>query len=719
MKSRLSLTLLGGFRAEVGRRPITLPKKARALLAYLALSPPGPQSRVRLAGLFWGARGDEQARNSLRQALFIIRRALGEHGLDVLTHDADTVTLDPRALDVDVVTFCRLAGQGSDDSLASAAALYQGPLLEGASVDEPPFETWLAAERSRLHEVALTVLRTILERRLASARPDDAIEIAARLLALDPLQEPAHRTLMRLYAGQGRRADALRQFRACADLLRRELGLEPEPETLALHREILAAAGPAPQAARGTSRGVARGTATVGGWPVIGRDAELSVLTNAFKRSRDTGAHVIALVGEAGIGKSRLLEETTTRAEQAGMAVIRGRAYETERILPFGVWVGALRGAGIEAGHAAVQALSPAWRAELARLMPEVASHGRASAVGSANYLRLFEAVAQLLLALASARPALVALEDLHWADDTTVRLLAFLGRRLGSAPVCLVVSARVEELAPGSALRGALDELRRDGRLTELALTPLSEAATADLVRAVVAGNRHAVPAHLAREVWRLSTGHPLTVVEAVKTMSGGTAPRRPGLIQIPERVRQLVLEQLDRLDERSRALASVAAVIGRRFDFEVLRQAAGLDEAAALEVLDALLQRRILRESGEGLDFSHDRIREVVYGELTVPRRRHAHAQVAAAIEARHAGDLAPHYGMLAVHSARGRYGTGRWRSSARPPRRPPRTAPIARPSCCSSRRSRPGPIWAMIAPPASRPSTSASSCAISCTR
>jgi DNA-binding SARP family transcriptional activator len=226
--SRLSLTLLGGFRAEVDGRPIALPKKARALLAYLALSP-GPHSRTRLAALLWGASGDEQARNSLRQALYLIRRALAEPRLDLLGHDADTVTLDPRALDVDALAFCRLAAHGSDHACASAVELYRGPLLEGASVDEPPFETWLAAERSRLHEQALTLLSAILDRRLASPAPDEAIDVAVRLLALDPLQERAHRALMRLYAGQGRRADALRQFRGCAELLRRELGVEPEP----------------------------------------------------------------------------------------------------------------------------------------------------------------------------------------------------------------------------------------------------------------------------------------------------------------------------------------------------------------------------------------------------------------------------------------------------------------------------------------------------------
>jgi DNA-binding SARP family transcriptional activator len=650
--SRLSLMLFGGFRAEVDGRPIALPKKARALLAYLALSP-GPHSRTRLAALLWGASGDEQARNSLRQALYLIRRALAERRLDLLGHDADTVTLDLRALDVDALAFCRLAAQGSDDACASAVELYRGPLLEGASVDEPPFETWLAAERSRLHEQALTLLRAILARRLASPAPDEAIDVAVRLLALDPLQETAHRALMRLYAGQGRRADALRQFRGCAELLRRELGVEPEPQTRTLYHELLASPAP-PAVARGSSAASSRGGA-LPLCPVIGRDPELSILTDAVKRARDGGAHLVTLVGEAGIGKSRLLEEITARAEQAGLTAIRGRAYETERILPFGVWTGALRSFGIDADHPAVQALAPTWRTELARLMPEVMPRGRPGAVGSASYLRLFEAVAQLLLSLASARPVLVALEDLHWADDTTVRLLAFLGRRLQAAPVCVVTTARLEELAPGTVLRGALDELQRDGRLTELALAPLAEAATGELVRALVGGDR-SVPRDLAREVWRLSTGHPLTVVEAVKTFAAGPGPGGSGVAEIPERVRQLVLEQLGRLDERARALASVAAVIGRRFDFEILRQAAGLDETAALEALDALLQRRILNQTGATLDFSHDRIREVVYGELSVPRRRRAHGQVAAAIEAQHAGDLAPHYGILAVHYREG---------------------------------------------------------------
>ena len=659
MPPRLSLKLLGGFRAEVGSRQVSLPRKARALLAYLALSPPGPHSRPKLAGLLWGNTTEEQARNSLRQAVFLIRRALLAHGLEPIAQDADTVMVDLFSLDIDVLAFARRAAEDTDDALGAAATLYGGPLLDGTSVAEPAFETWLTAERARLHEIALTVLQRTLSRRLASGALEAATVAASRLLALDPLHEPAHRALMRLYASRGRRSDALRQFRVCADILRRELGVEPEMETRAIHREILGR----PALRAGTTRGAPLGEtrpssdsdrlALGGRWPTIGRDQELSILRALVQ---GVGARLVAVLGEAGIGKSQLLQAIASEAEQAGVAVLRGRGYETERILPFGVWVGAFRGSGIDAECQALRDLAPAWRAELARLMPELAARGRPGAAGAASYLRLFEAVARLLLSLARARSVLVALEDLHWADETTVRLLAFLARRVDGAAVYFVVTLRAEEVGPGSVLRGALDELRGGGQLIEIGLAPLSEPATAQLVRLLAPRKRGTAIADITRAVWRLSGGHPLAVVEAVKTMAADAATGAAGAGEIPERVRQLILEQLGRLDERARSLVSVAAVIGRPFDFRVLREAAGLDEAVALESLDVLLRRRVFRQDGDGLDLSHDRIREVAYGEIGVARQRLLHARVAAALEARHAGDLASQWGALAVHYREG---------------------------------------------------------------
>src|SRR5262245_1793014 len=238
--ARLTLLLLGGFQARLGLDPpLLLPAKAQALLAYLALRPGQTHPRDKLAALLWGATDDEHARSSLRHTLFDIRQTVRGVSPDPLLSVGKTVALRSDALDVDVRTFEQLIAEGTPAALEQAAALYQGDLLEGLSVDEPPFEEWLLAERERLRELALEALARQLAHQAKSQATERAIQTALRLLALDPLQEPVHRTLMRLYARQGRRSAALKQYQVCLGVLRRELRAEPEPETRRLYQDIL------------------------------------------------------------------------------------------------------------------------------------------------------------------------------------------------------------------------------------------------------------------------------------------------------------------------------------------------------------------------------------------------------------------------------------------------------------------------------------------------
>src|SRR5262249_13606493 len=143
------------------------------------------------------------------------------------------------AVDVDVVLFERLTADDGPDALRRAAALYRGDLLEGISVDEPAFEEWLRAERERVRELALEALAKLLSHPARSNALDEAVLVGVRLLTRDPVRGPVHGTLMRLYGRRGRRGAALRQYQSCVEVLERELGLAPEPETKQLYRELL------------------------------------------------------------------------------------------------------------------------------------------------------------------------------------------------------------------------------------------------------------------------------------------------------------------------------------------------------------------------------------------------------------------------------------------------------------------------------------------------
>src|SRR5215470_13983477 len=235
----LELVLLGGFQVRVAGRVIDVPgRKERALLAFLALPPGERRSRDRLAGLLWGDRGDKQAGDSLRQAMLRLRKAFDPiQPLPLLT-DRGFVALDRRTVKADVQAFEQLSAEGTPLALGRAVKLYQGDMLDGLDVDGAEFGEWLMVERQRLRDLARQAFSALLGSHLAGGERDQAGAIARRLLALDPLQEPAHRALMKIYAEQGQAAMALKQYQLCRDALRAELGVRPEAETERLYQSI-------------------------------------------------------------------------------------------------------------------------------------------------------------------------------------------------------------------------------------------------------------------------------------------------------------------------------------------------------------------------------------------------------------------------------------------------------------------------------------------------
>lgn len=252
--ARLDLQLLGGLRARLDGTEIQFPtKKSEALLAYLALPPGQFHPREKLAALLWSESGEEQARQSLRQTLFTLRKALNVSDEIVVASESDRIGLDASMVDVDVSRFLELLHAKRSEAVAEAVRLYRGELLEGLSISEENFESWIALERERIREMALSAYSSLLDRYSADNDTDQAIQTALRLLAVDSLRESTHRTLMKLYQQQGRREAAIKQYHTCADILRRQLDVEPEEETRAIFEDLLAAGG-ASSRARGDDR---------------------------------------------------------------------------------------------------------------------------------------------------------------------------------------------------------------------------------------------------------------------------------------------------------------------------------------------------------------------------------------------------------------------------------------------------------------------------------
>ncbi len=231
--SELRFKVLGGLEVA-GGNGTSLTRKTKLVAAFLALQRGQPQSRERLADLFWENSPEEQARKNLRQCLSTLRKHLGR----TLITDQDRISLDPGAVDLDAERFEKLVGGDGLEQLEQAAAIYRGDLLAGFNIKENVFEAWIRPERERYRNLMVDGLVKMLEYYEASHDTGAITKSATRLLALDPLNEAAYRILMRTYAAQGRHGAALKQFEDCRNILKRELGIEPEPETVALNRDI-------------------------------------------------------------------------------------------------------------------------------------------------------------------------------------------------------------------------------------------------------------------------------------------------------------------------------------------------------------------------------------------------------------------------------------------------------------------------------------------------
>ena len=656
----LSLSLLGGFRLRSAPdRDIPIPlKKAQALLGYLGLRAGESVFRDAVTALLWADVPAEQARHSLRQALFAIRKALPP-GTPALVIEGEALGLDPASVEVDAMTFASKAREGSPGSLRDAVDLYRGDLLAGLSLEEPAFEEWLTTERERLRAVATAAMTTLFERQLASGALDDAFDTGHRLLGLDPLQEDVHRRLMRAHASAGRIGAALRQYQSCLDVLRTELGVEPQPETKRLYQELLrgdggVGGGIEPRVRRGRSPRLAERTAdSVRGLPpFIGRRREAETAGGLLSQASRGRGGVIVVSGEAGIGKTRFAEQIASGAARRRGRVLRGRCHDLARVLPFGPWIEALRDGGPRLLPEDLEGIERGARRDLGLIFPELATRSPDSQHDRPDASRIFAAVATLLQLIAARRPVVVVLDDLQWADEMSVRLLSFLARGVSQHSMLLVGTARDEDLLEAPLLYRLVAELDRAPSFCRIRLGALSRPETSELVRSLDSGRHALTTGWDAERIWELSEGNPFIAIEMFRALAENGTVDGPASGSLPERVHRLIAGRLARVDETGRQLVATAAVIGRAFDAALLSQAAGLDARVCSEALEDLVLRGIFHRSAESHAFAHDRIRETARHELSRERRRQIHGAVGLAIESLHSADLEPYVAELATH-------------------------------------------------------------------
>jgi DNA-binding SARP family transcriptional activator len=634
--SGLEISLLGPPRVRRAGEAVAFEtRKATALLAHLALAE-RPRSRESLCALLWPSQDPEHARGALRRTLSALRKSVGEEWIEAA---GDSVALrSGEGLDLDVQRFRALAGEeASLEDLAAAVELSRGELLEGFALrDSPEFDAWQVYEADELRRELGSVLGRLVE--LVSAHGDysRAIAYARRRLELDRLHEPAHRELIRLYALNGNRAAALAQYRDCVRTLTQELGVAPVEETAALFEQVSEGTLVAPPVETRQSTSVPTSRTVLTELPLVGRDSELAALVEAHAAAASDG-RLAVIEGEAGIGKTRLAAELLARVGAGGGTVLAARCHEDEAGLPYGPVVALLGEALRSAPDAIARDVPPQRLADASLLLPELASAGSelpppVALTGPGAQARLLEGVAALLgAACHGTAPGLVFVDDVHAADEATLDVLAYLGRRLAGRTLLLAIGWRSEGVPPGHRLRRLATELSRAGQATVVALARLDQAEVAELVRAV----RPDEAADLEQRVYIESEGLPLFVAEYLAALATGDDP---AAAPVPREMRGLLEARLAGLGAMARQLVETAAVIGRSFGLDTVRAASGRSDEEAVDGLDELVARGLVRElrsAGEpGYDFTHAKLRALVYEEIGLARRRLLHRRVADAL-------------------------------------------------------------------------------------
>lgn len=623
--SRLELRLLGPVDVLIDGRPLVVDtRKAIGLLAYLAVAG-REQSRDHLVDLLWPGSDPERGRGSLRRTLSALRTALGERWVEA---DRARIRFEPDddvAVDVDRFLAGGSEGHGHAseqvcpkcvDSLSRAASLYRGDFIEGFTLRGcPAFDDWLMAEGEHLRRKASSVFERWSKALAEEGRYPESIAAAHRWLAVDPLHERAHRTLMLLHAWSGDRSASVDVYRACVAVLDRELGVSPLEETTELYEAILEEDLPRAPAVR---RRVEAAPPPAMGYPFVGRAGLIDRLQSIIA----TGSGLVVIEGELGTGKTRLLEELASGVPAPGRTMVQGRAHRTE----IGVAYGPIQSILSEALEhpdfvARLEGASPSVKREAARLLPALGEAPSGDLGESAARSRFLDALSQML-ALLDDRVVL-AIDNLHWADGATIELIGYLSRRLSRLGIVLILTVRPEDIQADHPAAMLVEDLASVAEVIRLG--PLDVVAVAELVR--VAGVVSLDP----QRVLETTNGLPFFVIEYLESA-------RSGLVELPAAIRRLLLGRLSELQAVERQLLATAAVIGRVVEADPIRAVSGRSEEEVVAGLDQLIRRSILRESLDGtLDFTHDQLREVVYQETTLVRRRLLHARAAEHLLAR----------------------------------------------------------------------------------
>ncbi len=405
---------------------------------------------------------------------------------------------------------------------------------------------------------------------------------------------------------------------------------------------------------------------SLAGGVFVGRQNEMDQLKAALEDVLGGSGRLVTLMGEPGIGKTRTSEEFATYAGLRGAQTLWGRCYETGGQPPYWPWVQAIRSYVREVDAEELRRQMGSSASVMAEVvtdikdrLPDVQPPPQIDDPDSARF-RLFDSIASFLKSASQTRPLVIVLDDLHWSDRPSLQFLEFMARELGQSRVLLLCTYRDMELNRRHPLTVTLGDLARERLYERVLLRGLAESDVARFIE-IAAGIQP--PPELSATVYRHTEGNPLFVTEVVRELvqSGEMAENRVSgdstwSVRIPEGVREVIGRRLDRLSERANELLTTAAVVGRDFTLNVLKELAeDTTESQLLDVLDEALDARLIEELTDEVghyQFTHALMQETLMGELSLTRRVRIHARIAETLERLYEDEAEDHAAKLVVH-------------------------------------------------------------------
>ncbi|MGK7945188.1 MAG: BTAD domain-containing putative transcriptional regulator, partial [Microcystaceae cyanobacterium] len=635
------------------------PEKLQTLLAFLCLHYDQTLSRQQVAVQLWTETTDTEAKANLRRRIYDLRRVFPKIE-QVLEIKAKTLRwIANSSCSIDIILFQEAIKEAEREKTANnqqkmiqywekAVNLYQGDVYPDC------YDDWIIPLREELKEKVIYSYEQLIQGLKEGQEREKGIQYAQKYLRIDPLSEKAYCYLMELYGKQGDRSSALRVYHQCMTLLREELGVSPSPTTCQLYEKLLTLEDTEKEkieqkslvssnyhdedlerqkikknSSQSNHPIILSQVIPTSNIPLIGREKEYEALNN-WKKQQGESCPLLMLVGESGVGKTRLLEEIAHQIQSESGYVLWGRSFEAEKLRPYGIWLDALRSLP-----------NNSFSAELEFLLLDSAYQ----TVNTANRSRIFDVGIQLIEHLTSQIPLiLILLDDIQWLDQASIAFLHYAIRLLNNRPVLFAATAQKQALEHNQALSQLLADFHREQRLQQLQIEPLNEKETLNLAQ-------HICPKGEKEKIFADSGGNPLFTIELARALTNGTSSSN---------LTSLIEGSFLKLSENTRNLLYWAATLGSSFKTTTLAEITNDALPQLLTMLEELEQQRIIRPENvinqeSYYTFAHDIVRQVAYKQLSEPRRRLFHTHIAQTLE-KHLNSYPDEINNVAYHASLG---------------------------------------------------------------